>query len=161
MHIAIVKKPTSRRKGMRSTLKGRMMHMDPATQETIKEAAPSSSPIASPPEFARMAEKVAKTSGLAFPKARSVTPATSSFNPRIWAIAARFGVKKSEADMPSVEKRNMSQSRSAVNVSGRTEGTAQKYSCRYGMERTVSDDGHRYWTWVHCSAASWMSSGRH
>lgn len=106
------------------------MHMDPATQETIKDAAPSSSPIAKPPEFARMAEKVAKTSGLAFPKARRVTPATSSFRPRNCAIAARFGVKKSEADIPRVEKRNMSQRRSAVNIRGRMEGSAQKYSCR-------------------------------
>lgn len=100
--------------------------MEPATQETIKDAAPSSSPIAKPPEFARIAEKVAKTSGLAFPKARKVTPATSSFSPRNWAIAERFGVKKSEADMPRVENRNSSQRRNAVNIMGRMEGSAQK-----------------------------------
>ena len=102
------------------------MHMEPATQETIKDAAPSSSPIAKLPEFARMAEKVAKTSGLAFPKARRVTPAMSSFNPRNWAIAARFGVKKSEADIPRVEKRNASQRMSAMNIKGRRAGSAQK-----------------------------------
>lgn len=102
------------------------MHMDPATQETIKEAAPSSSPIAKLPECARIAENVAKTSGLAFPKARSVTPATSSFSPRNCAIAARFGVKKSEADIPRVEKMKTSQRTSAVNIRGRTEGSAQK-----------------------------------
>ena len=110
---------------MRSTLKGRMMHMAPATHETIKDAAPRSSPMAKPPEFARMAEKVAKTSGLAFPKARRVTPATSSFRPRNCAIAARFGVKKSDADMPRVEKRKRSQRRSAVNTRGRADGSAQ------------------------------------
>ena len=135
-------------------MNGRMMHMDPTTQETMKVAAPSSSPIAKLPEFVRMAEKVAKTSGLAFPKARRVTPATSSPNRRNWAIAARFGVKKSEADMPRVEKRNKSQRRRAVNMKGRTGGSAQKYSRRYGMERTVSDVGHRSWTWMHWSEAS-------
>ena len=45
-----------------------MMHIKPTTQEKMNEAAPSRSPMAKLPEFARIAEKVEKTSGLPFPK---------------------------------------------------------------------------------------------
>ena len=75
MMTAIVKKPTSRRNGTGLTLNGRMMHMEPTMQDTM-EATPRSLPMAKLPESARMAEKVPNISGLAFPNARNVTPAT-------------------------------------------------------------------------------------
>lgn len=102
-----------------------MMHIDPTTHETMKEAAPTSSPIARPPEPARMALKVEKRSGLPFPKARNVTPATLSSRPSSWDNVARLGVKKSEALIPRVEKRNRSQTRRPVNTSGRTDCSVQ------------------------------------
>lgn len=77
-----MKKPTSRRKGPLSTLNGLMMHIDPTTQEVTNAAAPSNSPRARPPELARIAENVEKTSGLPLPNARNVTPATFSSRPR-------------------------------------------------------------------------------
>ena len=82
------------------------------------------------PESARMAEKVPKTSGLAFPNARNVAPATFSSSPRNWAIVARLGVKKSDADMPRVEKRKKSHRRRAENTNGRMLESEQKYICR-------------------------------
>jgi len=57
------------------------MHIDPTTHDTMKDAAPTSSPIAKLPEFARIAENVENKSGLPFPKAKKVTPATFSSNP--------------------------------------------------------------------------------
>ena len=108
---AVVKKQTSRRNGPRSTRNGFMIHMEPTTQETIKVAAPSSSPMARLPELARMAEKVENTSGLPLPNARKVTPATFSSSPRICASVPRLGQKKSEALIPRVEKRKSSQRR--------------------------------------------------
>ncbi len=135
--IAIVKKPTSLRNGPRSTLKGLMMHMEPTTHDVMKVAAPSNSPIARPPEFERMAEKVAKTSGLPLPKARNVTPATFSSSPRILESVPRFGQKKSDALMPSVLKRKRSQTRYPAKMAGRNFGSAQKYLRRYGCDRTV------------------------
>ncbi len=59
------------------------MHMEPTTQEVTKVAAPSNSPIARPPDFARIAEKVEKISELPLPNARKVTPAIFSSSPRI------------------------------------------------------------------------------
>jgi len=49
--------------------------MVPATTETMKLAAPMSSPMARLPESERRAAKVEKTSGLPLEKARKVTPA--------------------------------------------------------------------------------------
>lgn len=121
-----VKKPTSLRNGIRSTLNGLMIHMLPATTLTINEAAPSSSPIARLPESARMAEKVLNTSGEAFPNARKVTPATFSSRPRKVAMVAKFGVKKSDADIPSVLNRNRSQSTKPAKIRGRRGAGAQK-----------------------------------
>lgn len=43
------------------------MVIDPATTETIKEAAPTSSPMASDPDPAFMAAKVENTSGAPLP----------------------------------------------------------------------------------------------
>lgn len=94
------------------------MHIEPTTHEMMNDAAPRSSPMARLPESARMAENVEKTSGLPFPKARNVTPATFSSNPRSCAIVARFGVKKSEALIPRVEKRKISQTMRAVKTKG-------------------------------------------
>jgi hypothetical protein len=107
-------------------LNGFMMHIDPTTQDTMNDAAPSSSPIAKLPEFARMAENVENTSGLPLPNARKVTPATLSSKPSSWAIVARFGVKKSDALIPSVEKRNMSHMISEVKAIGRKGKDVQK-----------------------------------
>ena len=81
--VAAKKNPTSLRNGNFSTLKGRMMHMEPTTQLTMKEAAPNNSPTAKLPVLLRMAEKVENTSGLPFPNARNVTPATFSSSPRV------------------------------------------------------------------------------
>jgi hypothetical protein len=102
-----------------------MMHMEPTTQDTMNVAAPMSSPTAKLPELARMAENVEKTSGLPFPKANKVTPATFSSKPSNWEMEARFGVKKSEALMPRVEKRKMSQRRRAVKTNGRRIASVQ------------------------------------
>ena len=123
---ATVKKPTSRRNGPRETLKGLMMHMEPTTHDVMNVAAPSSSPIARPPEFVRMAENVANMSGEPLPNARKVTPATFSSRPRIWAMVARFGVKKSEALMPRVEKRKTSQRTRPAKAAGRRGSAVQK-----------------------------------
>ena len=124
--IATVKKPTSRRNGIRSTWNGLMIHMDPTTQETMNDAAPSSSPIAKLPESARMAENVENTSGEPFPNARKVTPATFSSKPRSSARVARLGQKKSEALIPRVENKNMSQKIRPINVGVLREGVEQK-----------------------------------
>lgn len=78
---ATVKKPTSRRNGPRCTWKGLMIHIEPTTQDTINVAAPRSSPTAKLPDCARIAENVENTSGLPFPNARKVTPATFSSRP--------------------------------------------------------------------------------
>jgi hypothetical protein len=101
------------------------MHIEPTTHETMKDAAPISSPMARPPDPARIALKVEKTSGLPFPNARNVTPATFSSNPSNCAMDARFGVKKSDALMPRVEKRKRSQTRRPVNMRGRIGGFVQ------------------------------------
>jgi hypothetical protein len=58
-----------------------------------------------------IAEKVEKTSGLPFPNARKVTPATLWSKPRKFDMLARFGQKKSDADMPRVENRKVSHTR--------------------------------------------------
>ena len=123
----MVKKPTSRRKGPRSTLNGLMIHIEPTTHDVMNEAAPRSSPMARPPEFVLMAENVANTSGLPFPNARNVTPATLSSKPSICAMVLRFGQKKSEALMPSVEKRKTSHRMYPAKIPGRAAGLAQKY----------------------------------
>jgi hypothetical protein len=86
-----------------------MMHIEPTTTETMKDAAPTSSPIARLPDPARIAERVENKSGLPFPKARKVTPAMLSPRPKTSAMVARFGMKKSEAAMPIKENRNASQ----------------------------------------------------
>ena len=103
-----------------------MIHIEPTTTETINDAAPRSSPIARLPELVRMAENVENTSGLPFPKARKVTPATFSSSPRIFARVARFGQKKSDADIPRVENKKASQTRRPANMNGRTAIDAQK-----------------------------------
>jgi hypothetical protein len=103
-----------------------MIHMDPTTHETIKVAAPSSSPTARLPEPARIAEKVENRSGDPLPKARNVTPATFSSRPSICAIDARFGEKKSDALMPRNEKRNISHVVRPMKTSGRNFGSVQK-----------------------------------
>ncbi len=53
------------------------------------------------------AEKVEKTSGLPFPKARKVTPAVLSLNPNCVATVDRLGQKKSDAEMPMKENRKV------------------------------------------------------
>lgn len=103
-----------------------MIHMDPTTQETINDAAPSSSPMAKLPESARMAEKVENTSGEPLPKARKVTPATFSSKPRSSDSVARLGQKKSEALIPRVENRNMSQKIKPMKVGVCKDGVEQK-----------------------------------
>jgi hypothetical protein len=85
-----------------------MIAIDPTTTDTINDAAPNNSPIARLPESAFIAEKVENTSGLPFPSARNVTPATFSSRPRISEMVARLGQKKSDALMPRVEKRKVS-----------------------------------------------------
>lgn len=100
--------------------------MLPTTTLTMKLAAPKSSPIAKLPAFARMAENVLNTSGEPLPNARNVTPATFSSSPSICDSAAKFGQKKSDALIPSVEKRKMSQKMSPAKMSGRAEGELQK-----------------------------------
>lgn len=95
-----VKKPTSRTNGLGLTRNGLTRGMDPATTDTINEAAPRSSPIARLPDPARIAENVENKSGEPFPNAKKVTPATFSLSPRVFAIVARLGQKKSEAQMP-------------------------------------------------------------
>ena len=102
-----------------------MIHIDPTTHETMNVAAPISSPTASPPDPARMALNVENTSGLPFPNARNVTPATFSSRPNNSAIVARLGVKKSEALMPRVEKRKKSQTSRPEKTTGRTGGWVQ------------------------------------
>lgn len=151
--MAAVKKPTSRRNGPRLTLNGLINAMDPTTTETIKDAAPISSPMARLPESAFMAENVEKTSGLPLPKARNVTPATFSSRPRTADIVARFGQKKSDALMPKVEKRKMSQMRRPIKYPGRIRGDEQKYFCTYVTRNSVFDLGHDLVTCAHCSLA--------
>ena len=102
-----------------------MMHIEPTTQDTMKDAAPRSSPMARLPEPALIEENVEDRSGLPLPKARKVTPATFSSRPRCWEMVARLGVKKSDAVMPSVEKRNKSQTSSATKARDRREGRVQ------------------------------------
>lgn len=121
-----MKNPTSRKKWLRFTSNGLMIHIDPTTQETMKDAAPSNSPMARLPELARIAENVEKTSGLPFPNAKNVTPATFSSSPSNCAMVARFGVKKSEALMPRVEKRKISQTMRPTKASDRNCGLVQK-----------------------------------
>ncbi|KAH8110752.1 hypothetical protein DFH11DRAFT_1618458, partial [Phellopilus nigrolimitatus] len=89
--------------GRAFTLNERMIHIVPATTETIKLAVPSSSRTASAPAPARTAENVLNTSGESFPNARNVTPATFSSSPSRSASVARLGQKKSEGLMPRVE----------------------------------------------------------
>ena len=79
--------------------------MDPATTETMKVAAPSSSPMASEPEPDDIAEKVEKTSGEPLPRAKKVTPAVLSFMPNRLASVPKFGQKKSLATSPRQLKR--------------------------------------------------------
>src|SRR6266403_1880322 len=98
--MATVKNAASRKNGPRLTRKGLMMHMEPTTQETMKDAAPKSSPMAKLPAFARRAANVAKTSGLPFPNARKVTPATFSSRLRSCEIVAKLGQKKTERGRP-------------------------------------------------------------
>ena len=107
-------------------MKGLIIHIEPTTHETMNEAAPRSSPIAKLPESARMAENVENTSGLPFPNARNVTPATFSSRPSSWAIVARLGVKKSEALIPRVENRKTSQTMRPENDAGRSGRSVQK-----------------------------------
>lgn len=102
-----------------------MMHIEPTTHETMKDAAPSNSPIAKLPDSARMAEYVEKTSGLPFPKARKVTPATFSSRPNSWAKVARFGVKKSDALIPKVENKKRSHMSRPTKTPGRSAGVVQ------------------------------------
>jgi hypothetical protein len=99
----------------------------------MKVAAPTSSPTAKLPEPAFIAEKVEKRSGLPFPKARNVTPATVSSRPRTDAMVARFGQKKSEAVIPRVENRKNNQNARPTETTGRSAGVAQKYPRRYGI----------------------------
>lgn len=72
----------------------------------LKVAAPMSSPTANPSVPLLIAEKVLNTSGLPLPKAKKVTPAVLSLNPRYAATVDKLGQKKSEADIPIKEKRN-------------------------------------------------------
>lgn len=116
---AVVKNQTSRRKATRGTWNGLIRAMAPTTMDmtgvsacpprtyhhSLNDAAPMSSPIAKLNVPLLSAENVEKTSGLPFPNARNVTPAVDSFSPRYAAIVARFGQKKSEADIPMKEKR--------------------------------------------------------
>jgi hypothetical protein len=84
----------------------------------MKDAAPRSSPIAKLPELVRRAENVAKTSGLPFPNARKVTPATFSSKFSSCAMVAKFGQKKSEALIPRVENKKTSQKSKPMNTNG-------------------------------------------
>ena len=72
---ARAKNPTSLRKVCAGMRKGWMRHIVPETTIVMKAAAPSNSPIANDPEPACRAEKVAKTSGDPFEKAKRVHPA--------------------------------------------------------------------------------------
>lgn len=90
-----------------------------------------------------MAENVAKRSGLPFPTAKKVTPATFSSRPRTVAIVARFGQKKSDALIPSIENSKANHMSSPKKTTGRgTKGEAQKYAWRCGRVRMVSVSGH-------------------
>lgn len=71
----------------------------------LKLAAPMSSPTASPNVPLLIAENVLNTSGLPLPKAKKVTPAVLSLNPKYAATVDKLGQKKSEADIPIKEKR--------------------------------------------------------
>ena len=123
---ATVKKAQSRKKGPRLTRKGLMIHIEPTTQETMKDAAPRSSPIAKLPELVRRAENVANTSGLPLPKARNVTPATFSSKFSSCAMVAKFGQKKSAALIPRVENKKISQKSRPMNTKGREVELVQK-----------------------------------
>lgn len=119
------------------------MHIDPTTTETMNDAAPRSSPTAKLPEWAFMAENVEKTSGLPFPIAKKVTPATFSSRPRTVAIVARFGQKKSDATIPSIANSKANHTSSPKKTANRiTADDAQKYACRCGSVRKVSVSGH-------------------
>ena len=76
--------------------------------------------MASPKVPPRSAEKVLKTSGLPLPKARKVTPAVDSLNPRYDAIVDRFGQKKSDAEIPMKENKKTSMRMSPVRMKGLT-----------------------------------------
>ena len=125
MDTATVKKPTSLKKEYFGTLKGRITAMEPATTDTMNDAAPINSPMARLPLPARIDENVENTSGLPFPNARKVTPATLWSNPRKLEMLARFGQKKSDAEMPSVVKRNVNQTRSPMIINTLAGGEEQ------------------------------------
>ncbi len=88
-----------------------MSIIDPEMTETMKDAAPMSSPIANDPESDFIAPKVEKTSGDPFPNARNVTPAVLSLRPSREAIVLRLGQKKSLATTPTQLNRKSIQSR--------------------------------------------------
>ena len=92
----------------------------------LNDAAPMSSPMASPNVPPFRAENVLNTSGLPFPNARKVTPAVLSFKPRTVAMVDKFGQKKSDAEMPMNEKRNARISRYPAVMNGLRVGEAAK-----------------------------------
>lgn len=90
-------------------MNGLMIDMDPTTTEMMNEVAPISSPIANEPVSALIAANVENTSGAPLPKPRRVTPARFSERPNLHEIVDRLGQKKSEATIPTKEKRKLSQ----------------------------------------------------
>jgi hypothetical protein len=106
---ATAKNPTSRIKLFLATWNGATSAILPATTAEMKLAAPTNSPTARLPLLLRMAANVEKTSGLPFPKAKNVTPVKLSLMPRRFAIVLRLMQRKSEAAMPIVLKRRLTQ----------------------------------------------------
>jgi hypothetical protein len=94
---------------------------------SLNVAAPSNSPTASPNVPPFNAANVEKTSGLPFPNARKVTPAVDSLSPSTDAIVARFGQKKSDAQIPIKEKRKPRMRTIAKAIKGLEVGDAEKY----------------------------------
>lgn len=90
--------------------------MDPATTPVMKLAAPINSPTAMLALLELMAANVLKTSGEPFPKAKKVTPAKLSLNPRIVAMVLKLTLKKSLAAIPIVVKSNPSHPTNMINA---------------------------------------------
>jgi hypothetical protein len=101
-----------------TTWKGFTSAIDPATTEVINAAAPISSPIAMLELLLFMAAKVEKISGLPFPSARNVTPASVSLKLKACAMVLRLTEKKSPATRPRVVKRMASHKRMSIVAKG-------------------------------------------
>ena len=133
---AMVKKPTSRRKGPRATLMGLMMYMEPTTQETMNDAAPMNPPMAKLPEPARIAENMENTLGLPFPNAGKVTPATFSSRPKLGDSGEVWSeeIRSSDAEGGKEEEE-------PENESGEIEGTETGRRAKVSLEIVNGKDG--------------------